>query len=318
MDTKNADPRRDVLTAAAAAFTTSLFTGNVKGANDRIAVGFIGLGAMGSGNLGYAMKVPEVQPVALCDIYQPHLERAQAAAAKGGFTPKPVKDFAAADGPARLARCWWRRRIHSSAAWCSRPERWGRTSSAARARRWAYRCSSAARTSATLPAGRNWCGACRGGFVGQTLDVKGNRAFTLTLQAREQHIRREKATSNICTNSALCAVLAHFYMSCLGLAGLRRAGELCVRKADLLRRKLRAVKGVTVPEYPVFNEFVIETAKPAAEVLDGLLKAGILGGLDLGRYDKARANQILVAVTERRTEAEIESYVRAVGQAVGG
>jgi predicted dehydrogenase len=93
MDIKNAIPRRGVLTAAAAAFTTSLFTGNVKGANDRIAVGFIGLGAMGSGNLGYAMKVPEVQPAALCDIYQPHLERAQAAAAKGGFTPKPVKDF---------------------------------------------------------------------------------------------------------------------------------------------------------------------------------------------------------------------------------
>jgi predicted dehydrogenase len=93
MDIKNAIPRRDVLTAAAAAFTTSLFTGNVKGANDRIAVGFIGLGAMGSGNLGYAMKVPEVEPVAVCDIYQPHLERAVAAAKKGGFQVKTVKDF---------------------------------------------------------------------------------------------------------------------------------------------------------------------------------------------------------------------------------
>src|SRR5690242_21013810 len=85
--------RRDVLTAAGAAFTTSLFTGKVKGANDRVAVGFIGLGAMGSGNLGYSMKVPEVEVAALCDVYEPHLERAQTAAQKGGFTPKAVRDF---------------------------------------------------------------------------------------------------------------------------------------------------------------------------------------------------------------------------------
>ena len=93
MNSKSAIPRRDVLAAAATALTTSLFTGNIKGANDRIAVGFIGLGAMGSGNLGYSMKVPGLQPVAVCDIYQPHLERAQAAASKGGVTVKPVKDF---------------------------------------------------------------------------------------------------------------------------------------------------------------------------------------------------------------------------------
>src|SRR3974390_1352178 len=86
-------PRRDLLSGAAAAFTTSLFTGNVRGANDRIAVGFIGLGAMGSGNLGYAMQVPEVEPAALCDVYAPHLERAQAAAAKKGFKPRPARDF---------------------------------------------------------------------------------------------------------------------------------------------------------------------------------------------------------------------------------
>jgi len=85
--------RRDVLTAASAAFTTSLFTGNVKGANDRVAVGFIGLGAMGSGNLNYSMKVPGLVPAALCDVYQPHLERAEAAARRGGFQAKAVKDF---------------------------------------------------------------------------------------------------------------------------------------------------------------------------------------------------------------------------------
>jgi len=85
--------RRDFISGAGAAFTTSLFTGRIKGANDRITVGFIGLGAMGSGNLKYAMAVPGVQPVALCDVYQPHLERAEAAARKGGFEIKGVKDF---------------------------------------------------------------------------------------------------------------------------------------------------------------------------------------------------------------------------------
>jgi predicted dehydrogenase len=92
MESRNST-RRQVLTTAAAAFTTSLFTGRVRGANDRVAVGYIGLGAMGSGNLGYGMKVPEIAVAALCDVYEPHLERAQSAAAKGGFQPKAVRDF---------------------------------------------------------------------------------------------------------------------------------------------------------------------------------------------------------------------------------
>ncbi|MGP8244451.1 MAG: Gfo/Idh/MocA family protein [Bryobacteraceae bacterium] len=90
---QNSIPRRDLVAGVATALTASLFTGKVKGANDRVSVAFIGLGAMGSGNLGYAMKAPEVQPVAVCDVYQPHLERAVNAARKGGFQVKAVKDF---------------------------------------------------------------------------------------------------------------------------------------------------------------------------------------------------------------------------------
>ena len=93
MDSQSSISRRQVLGVAATALTTSLFTGNVKGANDRITVGFIGLGAMGSGNLGYALRIPEAQPVAICDVYQPHADRAVAAAAKAGTTVKIVKDF---------------------------------------------------------------------------------------------------------------------------------------------------------------------------------------------------------------------------------
>jgi predicted dehydrogenase len=92
-ETKPTPSRRQALAAATAAFTTNIFTGNLKGANDKVAVGFIGLGAMGSGNLGYSMRVPGLAPVALCDVYQPHLERAEAAAKKGGYDIKGKKDF---------------------------------------------------------------------------------------------------------------------------------------------------------------------------------------------------------------------------------
>src|ERR1039458_3661652 len=93
MDPKQPVLRRDVLTAAGTVFTTSLFTGRVKGANDRIAVGFIGLGAMGSENLSYAMRVPEVQPVPVCDVYEPHVDRPVEGVEQGVFRVKPVKDF---------------------------------------------------------------------------------------------------------------------------------------------------------------------------------------------------------------------------------
>src|SRR5213082_3524839 len=92
-DMSTESPRRDFLTAAGAAFTTSLFTGNVKGANDRISSAFIGVGRMGQGNLGHAMKQPGLQVAAICDVYQPNLERAVAAARKGGHQPREVRDF---------------------------------------------------------------------------------------------------------------------------------------------------------------------------------------------------------------------------------
>src|ERR1035438_4979649 len=93
METPNEISRRNILASAGAVFTTSLFTGRVKGANDRVAVGYIGLGAMGTGNVGYGMQVPTLEVATLCDVYQPDLERNEAAAKKKGFQPKLVKDF---------------------------------------------------------------------------------------------------------------------------------------------------------------------------------------------------------------------------------
>ncbi|HZG75506.1 MAG TPA: glycine dehydrogenase, partial [Paenibacillus sp.] len=151
-----------------------------------------------------------------------------------------------------------------------------------------------------------------GRIVGQTVDRDGKRGFVLTLQAREQHIRREKATSNICSNQALLALCASVYLSVMGKQGIRELAELNVRKAHYAAARLASLPGASLPfAAPFFNEFVLRLPDGAPTVRDmneRLLARGFLGGYDLGRDDPALAGCMLVAVTERRTKEEIDAF----------
>ncbi len=153
-----------------------------------------------------------------------------------------------------------------------------------------------------------------GRVVGQTTDAAGNRGFVLTMQGREQHIRREKATSNICSNQALCALAATVYLSCLGKTGLAKVAELCLQKARYAYRRLLELEGVEpVFRGPFFKEFVVRTARRPAEVNQHLLRHKIIGGLDLGKYYPRLDGAMLFCVTETRTRGEIDYLVDKMG-----
>lgn len=152
-----------------------------------------------------------------------------------------------------------------------------------------------------------------GRIVGQTLDSEGRRGFVLTLQAREQHIRREKASSNICSNQALNALAATVYMSYMGRAGLREVALQNFHKAHYLRDRLLAVPGVQIASTgPFFNEFVVQLAKPVAEVQTALQAQGYLFGLALAPYYPELTDAVLVTATEVRTRAEIDGVCQAL------
>ncbi len=154
-----------------------------------------------------------------------------------------------------------------------------------------------------------------GRICGMTTDAEGKRGFVLTLQAREQHIRRERAASNICSNEALCALAATIHLALLGPEGLKEVAELCVDKAHRLAEKACAVPGFRLRfEGPFFHEFVLECPVPAERVRNALLKEGLLAGVPLGRFDKALKNSLLVCATETRTDGEIDRYAAALGR----
>jgi glycine dehydrogenase subunit 1 len=156
-----------------------------------------------------------------------------------------------------------------------------------------------------------------GRIVGQTTDRDGKRCWVLTLQTREQHIRREKATSNICTNQGLLALRSSIYLAVMGPSGLRRAAELSTRNAHHAAERLAAVPGVSLAfEGPFFKEFVIRTDKDPAKLLAEVGSLGYHGGIALGRWYPELADSILVAVTEKRTRGEIDGLARAYAEAV--
>jgi glycine dehydrogenase subunit 1 len=149
-----------------------------------------------------------------------------------------------------------------------------------------------------------------GRLVGQTTDEHGQRGFVLTLQAREQHIRREKATSNICSNQALNALAASVAMSAIGKKGVKEMAYQNVQKAAYMKKQLKAHGVEMVSEQPTFNEFVINVKRPVSEVNELLLSKGFIGGYDLGRDDNSLQGQMLVAVTEVRTKEEIDTFAK--------
>ncbi len=167
--------------------------------------------------------------------------------------------------------------------------------------------------------------ACRESFVrkmpgrvvGQTVDRSGKRCFVLTLQTREQHIRREKATSNICTNQGLLALRASIYLAALGPGGLRKVAELSARKAHYAAERLAEVPGLSIAfPGPFFKEFAVRSAKDPVAVLAEVGRLGYHGGIALGRWDPDLADTILIAVTEKRTRAEIDGLAEAYRKAM--
>lgn len=150
-----------------------------------------------------------------------------------------------------------------------------------------------------------------GRIVGQTTDREGRQGFILTLQAREQHIRREKATSNICSNQALCALAATIYLSLLGPKGLRQVAEQCLQKSHYTHQALLATgKFTSTFTAPFFKEFALTASESIASINDRLLENNIIGGYPLANDYPELGNAVLIAVTEQRTKKEIDCLVQ--------
>jgi len=156
-----------------------------------------------------------------------------------------------------------------------------------------------------------------GRLVGETVDLEGKRGFVLTLATREQHIRRERATSNICTNEGLCALMATIFLSCLGKEGLKELAMMNLSKTEYTKRAASQIHGCNLDFVsPTFNEFVLKTKEESEKVLERLKRERIIGGLPLGKFYPELHHHLLITVTEMMKREEIDRWAEALSEAL--
>ena len=229
-----------------------------------------------------------------------------------------LADWAAANGALLIAMV-----NPTSLALLKPPGLWGSTGPGGQARGADIVCGEGQPLGVPLSNGGPYFGfmCCRmehvrqmpGRIVGGTVDMEGKQGYTLTLQAREQHIRRSKATSNICTNQGLLVTAATIYMSLLGAEGLARVASSSHANSNALQRLLAAIPGVTIAfDGPSFHEFVVRLPQPVSKVLAALAARGIAAGYDLASHHPALGNAMLICATETKTDADLRAYADAL------